>query len=133
MQKQNDALAQFTALRSALAVEREAIQKRLEQIDAALSGGAVPLARSAVPVREVKQRQTSPRPAKRPGNKMSVREAITQATAKKPLSIHEIVEAVQKNGYKFSSSNPVNSVGAFLYSENGKKHFKRLDGKFQGK
>jgi hypothetical protein len=32
---------------------------------------------------------------------------------------------VQKLGYKFASKNPQNSVGAFLYSATGKKHFKK--------
>jgi hypothetical protein len=60
---------------------------------------------------------------------MNNHEAISQVTAKKPLTIREIVEAVQKVDYTFSSSNPVNSVGAFLYGT-GKKAFKRVDGRF---
>jgi hypothetical protein len=61
---------------------------------------------------------------------MSLREAIIKVTAKKPLSIREIVDAVQKIDYKFSTSDPVNSVGAYLYSKSGKKSFKKVDGKF---
>ena len=64
---------------------------------------------------------------------MSIREAIIQVTKSKPLKLAEIVQAVQKIGYKFASKNPGNSVGAFLYGKDGKKHFKRVDGKFRPK
>jgi hypothetical protein len=69
-------------------------------------------------------------PATRPANKLKLRDAISKVSGKKPLSVREIVEAVQKLGYQFQSSNPVNSVGAFLYGPSGKKHFKRMNGKF---
>jgi len=117
MRKQNDAVQQFTALRSALLREREKIQARLLEIDEALgsSGGSG-------------QRRGRVLGA-RPENSMNIREAVARVTAKKPLSIREIVAEVQKIGYRFQSSNPVNSVGAYLYGA-GKKEFKRTDGKF---
>lgn len=122
MQKQSDAIQQFTALRSALLREREAIQQRLQRIDAALAG------RGETPAPS-KQKTHGRTQGSRPENTMNIREAIVRVTAKKPLSVREIVEAVQKIGYRFQSANPVNSVGAYLYGA-GKKVFKRTDGKF---
>ena len=36
----------------------------------------------------------------------------------------------RRAGYVFKSSNPTNSVGAYLYGPEGKKHFAREDGQF---
>lgn len=137
MQKQNDSVQQFTTLRAALLREREAIQKRLQLINAALGGAttsspavptvAAPKAASAKSTARLPRRVSAPRS----NNALSIREAITKVTAKQPMNVRDIVNAVQKIGYKFQSSNPINSVGAYLYGANGKKHFKRTDGKFK--
>jgi signal recognition particle subunit SEC65 len=111
-----DVIKQFKAAHAVILKERERLTQHLHEIEQALRQiGALPST----------GRATGPRPA----NTMNIREAVEKATAKKPLSIREIVKAVQEAGYKFSSSNPVNSVGAFLYGA-GKQHFKRVDGKF---
>ena len=122
MPKQSDAVQQFTALRSALLREREAIQQRLQRIDAALAGQG----QASALTQQKGRRRTG---TSRPENTMNIREAIIQVTAKKALTVREIVEAVQKIGYRFQSANPVNSVGAYLYGA-GKKDFRRKDGKF---
>jgi hypothetical protein len=121
----NDSVAKFVALRAALLREREAIHKRLQQIDAALGSADLPSARTAVDS-AAKRRGRPPRS----GNGMSIREAITKVTSKQPLGLSDLVEAVQRIGYKFESNNPRNSVGAYLYSPYGKKHFRRTNGKF---
>jgi hypothetical protein len=129
MRKQIDSVHQFTTLRAALLSEREDLRKRLQQLDAALAGaGAV----SAPPASRKSAPRSMKAPAKstRASNTMSIREAVARVTAKKALSVREIVEAVQKIGYKFTSSDPVNSVGAYLYGAHGRKLFKRADGKF---
>ena len=59
-----------------------------------------------------------------------MREAITQVLNKSPMKIRGIVEGMEDLGFVFKSKNPVNSVGAYLYGPEGKKHFKRADGKF---
>lgn len=65
---------------------------------------------------------------------MSMREAISKALAKQPLGIQDVVAGMKKIGYRFKSSNPVNSVGAFLYGPEGKKTFVRgKDGLFSVK
>jgi hypothetical protein len=116
----SDALKVFLQARAALLREREELLARIREIDAALGsmGGQRPSG------------STGYRHPPRAKNTMNIQEAISQVTAKKPLRIREIVEAVQKIGYKFTSSNPVNSVGAWLYSAAGKRAFKRADGRF---
>jgi hypothetical protein len=139
MPKQNDAVQQFTALRAALLSERATLEKRLQQLNAALGGGTIPAAPTSgskkpspvtKPVKSAKRGRPPGKP-RNAANAMPIREAITKVTAKQPLSVREIVDAVKKIGYKFQSSNPVNSVGAYLYGAHGKKYFKRANGKFR--
>ena len=115
MRKPNDAVEQFVALRSALLSEREVIVKRLEQIDAALGSS------SGLAAAGPRLGRPPGRRGRRASNSMNIREAIAKVTARKALGVREIVDEVQKIGYKFSSSNPVNSVGAYLYGAHGKK------------
>lgn len=65
---------------------------------------------------------------RRARNKLSLKEAVLQAISKKPLGRQEIVQAVKKLGYKFSTGDPLNSVSAMLYSN--KKTFKNENKKF---
>jgi len=146
----NDSVAKFVALRAALNKEREQLQRRLQQIEAALGGAGAPAPGPvATPAAAPKRRGRKPgRPAAvaapaapaapaprrgrppRVGNTMSIREAIAKVTAREPLGLSDLVNAVQGIGYKFESKNPRNSVGAYLYSKHGKKYFKRANGKF---
>ena len=131
MPKQIDILKQYASLRSALEQEREAVQSRLQQIESVLGSGE-PSTRTPTNGRSAK---ASAPPMRKQGrgrgqNATSLREEVLRATAQTSLSIREIVEAVQKAGYKFRTSNPVNSVGAYLYGAEGKKHFRKVDGKF---
>jgi hypothetical protein len=155
MRKSLDSLQQYKALRDALLKERATLRARLQQIESALGDApaaeaaptpaAAPAAaparrgrppgsgkRGPKPAQERKGpgRPSGRKPGRPPRNGISIRDAIAQVTSKQPLTVREIVDAVQKIGYKFSSSNPVNSVGAYLYGSHGKKHFKRADGKF---
>jgi hypothetical protein len=126
MPKRIDPLTQLTALRTALQKERTEILERLTQIESALGdGGPAAFITSG-------KRGTAPKQKRGPRarNKFTIREAVAKATAGRPLSLTEIVQAVTKLGYKFSSKNPQNSLGAFLYGKEGRKHFKRVNGKF---
>jgi len=62
-----------------------------------------------------------------------MRDAITQVVRSQPRKIRDIVEGMENAGFVFKSKNPVNSVGAYLYGPEGKKYFKRADGKFLAK
>jgi hypothetical protein len=131
----HDSIQQFVALRAALEKERAALQKRLTEIDQVLAGTATPTAaprragrRAASPAKAPRKRSS-----RRAVNAVTLREAIARATAHGALSVRDVVNAVKKSGYRFKSANPVNSVGAYLYGPEGKKHFKRANGKFSPK
>jgi hypothetical protein len=123
----NDSVARFVALRASLLKERDALHNRLQQIETAL--GSVAQGRWV----GSSSLATMPRKRGRPprsGTGLSIREAITKVTARQPLGLSELVDAVQRIGYRFESKNPRNSVGAYLYSPHGRKHFRRVNGKF---
>ena len=115
-----DALKQFITLRESLLKEKAALETRLAQINKALD------------------LETSPVPsAKQAGKKsvkivnpMSLKEAITRATSAKPLAKKEILNAIQKLGYRFATDDPMKSINVVLYS---KRHFKNENGKFSPK
>ena len=72
--------------------------------------------------------KTSPKKkaGKRAKNKSSLRVTIINVLGKKHLGKKEILGAVQKAGYKFSTKDPMNSLQVQLYTK-----FKRdKDGKF---
>lgn len=120
MRKKADSLQQFVALRSALVQERDIIQKRLQEIDRALDGGAIPSQSNP---------QRSATKGRRLKNSMSLREAVVKAVGKKPLTKHEILSEVQRVGYRFGGKKPIKSLEVFLYTA-GKKLLQRVDGKF---
>lgn len=115
-----------------LAKEKAALEKRLAQINEVLMQfdellhflreklDAEPKPRKGPKVKK------SPS-TKRVRNKLSLRKAVFQATEKEPLTKAEIMEAVVKLGYQFSSDKPMNSLNSVLY---GKDQFKRENGRF---
>jgi hypothetical protein len=134
MQRPTDAIKQFTASRAHLVSERHRLQQRLQKIEevlgygenvGSLAGSRLAFRTGANTVRTAKR--------SRPRNALNIREAVGKVTANKPLGLNEIVEAVQKIGYKFATQNPANSVGVFLYGTEGRKHFKRVNKKFSPK
>lgn len=62
---------------------------------------------------------------KRPKNAMSLVEAITKALGSKSMSMAELVEAVQKTGYRSSSPNLRGMIAQRLINE--KSRFKRME------
>ncbi len=129
----SDSLQQYVPHLESILNEKAELEKRLDEIGQILqllqskesssstpspSGGAKQ-ARAAKKVSKVGVRA-------RAQNKLSLREAIRQATARKPLTKVEIVEAIGKLGYKFSTSNPLNSLSSVLYG--GKKEFQNVGG-----
>jgi hypothetical protein len=143
MPKETNIIQQVLALIRQLEQERQEHQNRIDEIDSALaqvrgpsapSQSTAPAVRWGRPAGSKNSSTASPvTPATiqggRGGNTMSFREAVGRVTADGPLSVRDLVEAVQKIGYKFESKDPIKSVGAYLYGK-GKKHFKRADGKF---
>jgi hypothetical protein len=127
MPRTPDALAQFTALRSALVQEREVIQARLRELDAVL-GEPEPRGRNTQPPPAPVQVRRG-RPPKGSGA-ITKRDVIEKALASGPLRVSELVPAMQRLGYQSSSNNPSLRVKAYLYSKDGKKRFKSEGGKF---
>ena len=112
-----DNLKQFVALRESLLQEKAELEHRLAQINEVLSG-ASPTGTGA----------PSQRSGRRKRNELSLRDAIVQVTSAKPLTKEDVLEAVQKLGYEFSTAKPLNSVSTVLYGK--KPKFTKKDGKF---
>jgi hypothetical protein len=127
-----DSIEQFVALRQSLVAEKASLEKRLKEISAALAGhGAVaaPAIAPAIapaPAPAPKARRGGRR--KRIANALSLKEAVVKATAPKALTKPEILKAVLASGYKFATSNPMNSINVVLYGRNPK--FANKGGKF---
>jgi hypothetical protein len=120
-----DMLKQYIALRRSLLTEKAALEARILEINRALSdnGSFGPVAgKATAPLAKAARR-----PRKRLKNPLSLKAAVAKVTTGKPLSKSEILEAVQKLGYRFTAKNPMNSLNTVLYSGN---NFKNQNGKF---
>jgi hypothetical protein len=140
MKNTNDPLKQFIETRNSLVQEKKELEERLKQIEQALSGSSTVsapkpgrVAKAEAPVEEAKApgRKVRGVRGKRAKNKMSLKEAVIMVTKDGPLNKHDILDRVQKDaGYKFSASNPINSLNQILYN---KKLFVNEGGKFSPK
>jgi len=112
-----DALKQFVSLRDSLQKEKALLAARLLELNKALGENS-----GSVPAQDRRPGQNSELPRKRRTggrriqNSVSLREAVANVTARKPLSKQEILSAVQKEGYRFGGKDPMNSLQSFLYS-----------------
>jgi hypothetical protein len=114
-----DALKQYVALRDAIFAEREQLISRLREIDEAL--GSMGL--------RGKDSYYGPRtPTGRVRNEMSLKEAVMKVIEGRELTKHEILDAVLRLGYQFSTDDPLNSLGVILYGRSPK--FKNENGRF---
>ena len=117
-------IKKYISLRDALIQEKTRLESRLREINSALgqtedlSGRGASISQTATPKRG--------RRGARSG--LSLRDAVLQATSKGPLTKEQILEAVKGFGYRFSTNNPLNSLGVILYGKNPK--FKNSDGRF---
>jgi hypothetical protein len=98
-----DLLQRFVALRQQLEREREAIQTRIFKIDVALGR-----AREQIAIASMRSR----RPRR---NSMSLRDAVQQVLRSGPMNRYQIFEAVQRQGYRFVSRHPLQSLATTLY------------------
>ena len=118
----NDSLQQFVKIRKELNDERGRLALRLRQINEAL--GEIPLP-SLSPIQGASgQRQG--RRGSRSGQ--SLREHVLAVLKRGAMTKEGILDAVQRAGYKFSTNNPLNSLGVILYGKDPK--FNRANGKF---
>ena len=118
----NDKLQRYLASLEELRREKAELETRLAKIDEALAGapgGARPARRG-------------PRAGgRRRRNGISLREAVTQVTKNRGLTKPEILQAIHRNGYRFATKDPMNSLNAMLYAPANK--FRNQDGKFSPK
>lgn len=120
-----DSLQQFINLHRDLTQERHSLQARLRQINEALGD-----------MQGIATTPASPAPARpagrgRPpvgGGKSLKAHVIEVLQREGPMTKDDILDAVQRRGYHFTTSNPANSLGVILYGKNPK--FGRVDGKF---
>jgi len=124
-----DKLKQFLSLRDELTAEKRALELRLAQLNRILGSQPAPVAQPApavdagpetAPARRVRR-------LKRLRNPMSLKAAILKVNTR-PMKKQEILSAVQKLGYKFATSNPMNSVNVILYGR--KPRFRNDNGLF---
>jgi hypothetical protein len=101
----NKQLQDFMGMRDSLVEERKNLEEQIRQIDEAL--------RTPSGFSEGTGGRRRP---KRARNQMNLKEAISKVISIKPLGRREILKAVQDLGYKFSTSHPLNSLSAALYS-----------------
>jgi hypothetical protein len=117
----SDKLEQYLSLLDDLRNEKAHLEGRLEKINAVLTGAAA--ARGGY-----RGRQPGARRGRRARNGMSLREAVTQVTRNRPLTKEEILQGIQKLGYRFSTKDPMNSLNAMLYAPANK--FRNQNGRF---
>jgi len=124
-----DNLKRYIDLRDSLVREKTALQERLAQLNAALAqdeaSNQTPQSDSAAQGRP--QRAVARR-GRTPAGGLSLREAVLRATSQRPMTKEEILEAVKALGYKFSTDNPLNSLGVILYGK--RPRFKNDHGRF---
>ena len=114
-----DALKQYVSLRDSIFSEREQLIARLREIDEALGAMGV----------RGRDSYYGPRtPTGRVRNETSLKAAVLKIIEGKELTKHEILDAVLRMGYQFSTDDPLNSLGVILYGKNPK--FKNSAGKF---
>jgi len=112
-------LDQYLSLRKALHRERAQLEARLEQINRALSDT------SAAPTASTKPLTRAVRRIK---NSISMKAAVIEATTGHPMTKQEILEAIQKMGFRSASKNPMASLSTLLYGKNPR--FKNVNGRF---
>src|SRR5256885_747570 len=123
----NDITQQFVTLQRQLTSEKKGIEARLRQINEALG--------------EISANAPAPAPAPapavsaapvwggggRPGGGASLRTLVLEALKEGPKTKEEVLATVKKRGFKFTSKDPLNSLGVILYGKNPR--FNRADGR----
>ncbi len=129
----SDSLQQYVPRLESILNEKAELEKRLGEIDQILqslqskeASSSSPPSGGAKRARAAKKVSRKAAARTRAQNKLSLREAVQQATARKPLTKVEILEAIGKLGYKFSTSNPLNSLSSVLYGD--RKEFQNVGG-----
>ena len=123
-----DSIQQYVRLRRELDAERQQLEARLRDINEAL-GERAP---SSLSLTQASSSSAPSEPARRgriaAGGGQSLRDHVIAVLQDGPMTKEEVLSAVQNRGYRFSTSNPLNSLGVILYGKNPKLN--RVDGRF---
>ena len=118
-------ITKFTRLVNDLKQERGKLTDRMAEIDAVLAS-------TSSQNGHVRSSDHVARPRTK-GNKLTLREAITEAVKTRPLDKKEIVAAVERLGYRFATKDPTGSISALVYSKAGRRAFTNQAGKFSAR
>ncbi len=116
-----DLLSQYASIREELRNEKAQLEQRLQAINEAL--GSNPETVSSSPATKTGRGRRGGAP-----DGKSLKSLVLQVLRDGPMSKDEILSAVQKVGYRFSSKNPGNSLGIILYGK--EPRLDRANGKF---
>ena len=119
LNSKTEPLKQFASLRAKILAEREQLVARLGEIDAELG---------RLGFNATIRHYGLHTPTGRVRNQKSLKELVTEILLKNALTKDEVLDAVLRAGYQFSSSDPMNSLGVVLYGKNSP--FKRVGRKF---
>lgn len=118
----SDALQQFRESRQALLKEKADIEKRLAALTEELAKDAPDAASHLLgPSLELG------RSRKHFKNKMTLREAVRQLTAQRPLTEEEILTELKNLGYRFATADRKASLKAIL---RGTRQFRKKKGRY---
>lgn len=109
----------LVSLHSNILAERESLLLRLRHVDEALA---------AMGFNATLRHYGLHTPTGRIRNKISLKKTVLKVLDKKSLTKDEILDAVLRSGYTFSTDDPMNSLGVILYGKNPK--FKNTNGRF---
>lgn len=121
-------IRKYISLRDSLMQEKTRLENRLQEINDALGQGTSPIANTSSGAPPPSPKFGSRRGRGRASGGLSLRDAVLQVTARGALSKEDILNGVKQLGYRFSTSNPLNSLGVILYGKNPK--FKNDGGRF---
>lgn len=120
-------IRRYINLRDSLMQEKTKLENRLQEINEALGHERAPTANVSTGAR-MPQKSGTRRGRGRASGGLSLRDAVLQVTSGGALSKEEILSGVQGLGYRFSTNNPMNSLGVILYGK--KPRFKNDGGRF---
>lgn len=118
-------IRRYLSLRDSLLKEKSHLEVRLHEINQAI--GQTEAGSSIITARSGFTPAAGRRGRKRAAGGLSLRDAVLQV-ATTPLTKAEILQRVEGLGYRFSTKNPLNSLGVILYGRNPK--FRNEGGRF---
>jgi hypothetical protein len=121
-------IRRYLSLRDSLLKEKNNLEVRLREISQALDQTAPTTSTVSADAGAGTSPARRGRRKRGGGGGLSLRDAVLQVASGTPLTKEEILQRVQSLGYRFSTKNPLNSLGVILYGKNPK--FRNDGGRF---